>query len=144
MRRLAPSLHSDMSSADLVVLKGDLNRRRLLGDRVWEEECATGLARSAMTCFGRAPVLAMATQVRGFYSILLKESSSLATTIFLVRRVPSTLAFPGRKRQSWPRRTRTGCTVGPTPSYSFASLIDLHRSFLLITFLIKGVVQAFL
>ncbi len=34
-RRMPPSLHQILADADLVILKGDVNYRRLLGDRHW-------------------------------------------------------------------------------------------------------------
>ncbi|XP_022083064.1 protein-glutamate O-methyltransferase-like [Acanthaster planci] len=36
MRSVSPELYSELSNSDLVLLKGDLNYRKLVGDRQWE------------------------------------------------------------------------------------------------------------
>ncbi len=41
----APALHTSLGQCGLAVLKGDLNYRKLLGDRAWEPD--TPLARAA-------------------------------------------------------------------------------------------------
>ncbi|XP_038071821.1 damage-control phosphatase ARMT1-like [Patiria miniata] len=36
MRSVSPELHAELSNSDLILLKGDLNYRKLVGDRQWE------------------------------------------------------------------------------------------------------------
>ena len=57
LRLLPPDLADDLAAASLVVVKGDLNYRRLVGDRRWDP--TTPLA--AVTDYLPAPVLALRT-----------------------------------------------------------------------------------
>jgi Damage-control phosphatase ARMT1-like domain len=57
LRLMPPDLADDLAAASLVLVKGDLNYRRLVGDRRWDP--ATPLA--AVTGYLPAPVLALRT-----------------------------------------------------------------------------------
>jgi hypothetical protein len=56
-RRMPPTLHQTLADADLVILKGDVNYRRLLGDRHWPYTTRM----EAITTYFPAPFLVLRT-----------------------------------------------------------------------------------
>ena len=58
MPAAAPDLHRHLAAADLLLFKGDLNYRKLLGDRMWPAH--TPFA-TALCGFAPAPLLALRT-----------------------------------------------------------------------------------
>lgn len=58
MKTVAPELYAELSEASLIIFKGDLNYRKLVGDREWPYETPL---KTALCGFLPAPLLALRT-----------------------------------------------------------------------------------
>ena len=63
MKKENPSLYSQLSEANILIFKGDLNYRKLVGDLSWSTE-TTFL--ESLQGFNPAPLVALRTLVRLF------------------------------------------------------------------------------
>ncbi len=68
MRAVDPGLHDELANSKLVVFKGDLNYRKLVGDLDWDVETTFG---AALRGFQPAPLVALRTLVRTEFNLLL-------------------------------------------------------------------------
>ncbi|EPB67261.1 hypothetical protein ANCCEY_13651 [Ancylostoma ceylanicum] len=62
MKSFAPELYRELSEASIIIFKGDLNYRKLVGDREWPYETPFKCVFQTALCgFLPAPVLAIRT-----------------------------------------------------------------------------------
>ena len=125
MATAAPELYEELSDSKLVIFKGDLNYRKLVGDLDWPVQ--TSLSK-ALRGFRPAPLVALRTLVRGKGILAKRLNSDNPNSIlryykyrFYCRKLKLWWGCERARRKRLQRTTRGGCRSANGRWCSFAT-----------------------